>query len=93
MVDAALLRRMKRSAVLINIGRGNAVVERDLAETLKRRRIAAAFLDVFRREPLDASSPLAADLPGLYRFPHGSAFTPDYLTMFFRELASRGALQ
>lgn len=93
MVDAALLRRMKRSAVLINIGRGNAVVERDLAETLKRRRIAAAFLDVFRREPLDASSPLAADLPGLYRFPHGSAFTPDYLTMFFRELASRGALR
>lgn len=91
-VDAKLLRRMKRSAVLINIGRGNAVNERALAAALKRRQIAAAFLDVFKREPLTASSPLAADLPGLFRFPHASAFSPDYLVRFFRELAARGAL-
>lgn len=92
-VDAKLLGRMKRSAVLINIGRGNAVDERALADALKRRRIAAAFLDVFRREPLSADSPLAADLPGLFRFPHSSAFSPDYLPMFFRELAARGAFR
>ena len=92
-VDAKLLRRMKRSAVLINIGRGNAVDEKALAAALKRRRIAAAFLDVFKREPLTAASPLAADLPGLFRFPHASAFSPDYLTRFFRELAARGALK
>jgi phosphoglycerate dehydrogenase-like enzyme len=90
-VDAKLLGRMKRSAVLINIGRGNAVDERALAAALKRRRIAAAFLDVFRREPLTAESPLAADLPGLFRFPHSSAFSPKYLPLFFRELAARGA--
>lgn len=92
-VNASLLRRMKRSAVLVNIGRGNAVVERDLADALKRRRLAAAFLDVFAHEPLDGSSPLVADVPGLYRFPHSAAFTPDYLGLFFRELASRGALR
>ena len=91
-VDAKLLRRMKRSAVLINIGRGNAVDEKALADVLKRRRIAAAFIDVFRKEPLTAASPLAADLPGLFRFPHASAFSPDYLARFFRELAACGAL-
>lgn len=93
LVDAALLRRMKRRAVLINIGRGNAVDEQALAAALKRRRIAAAFLDVFKREPLTAASPLAADIPGLFRFPHASAFSPDYLVRFFQELASRGALK
>ena len=90
-VDAKLLRRMKRSSVLINVGRGNAVDERALAAVLNRRQIAAAFLDVFAKEPLDASSPLAGDLPGLFRFPHSSAFSPDYLARFFTELSSRGA--
>lgn len=92
-VDAALIGGMKRNAVLINVGRGNAVDESALAEALKEHRIAAAFLDVFRREPLTAESPLAADLPGLFRFPHASAFTPDYLKRFFDELASKGALR
>lgn len=92
-VNAEILGSMKRSAVLINVGRGNAVDENALAEALKERRIAAAFLDVFKNEPLKPSSPLAANLPGLYRFPHGSAFSPDYLQRFFRELEERGALK
>ncbi len=91
-VDSRLLAGMRRSAVLVNVGRGNAVDEAALAEALSERRIAAAFLDVFRHEPLAASSPLAADLPGLFRFPHASAFAPDYLARFFRELDARGAL-
>jgi phosphoglycerate dehydrogenase-like enzyme len=92
MVDARLLRRMKNTAVIVNVGRGNAIDEDALADALKRRRIAAAFLDVFKREPLTEDSPLAADLPGLFRLPHGSAFSPDYLKLFFRELAADGNL-
>lgn len=92
-VDARLLRRMKKSAVIVNVGRGNAIDEHALADALERRRIAAAFLDVFKREPLTAASPLAADLPGLFRFPHGSAFAPDYLASFFGELLSGGLLR
>ena len=92
-VDAGLLRRMKRSAVVVNVGRGNAIDEQALADALARRRIAAAFLDVFKREPLTSESPLAAGLPGLFRFPHGSAFAPDYLVRFFRELHTEGLLK
>jgi len=92
LVDAALLRRLRRTAVLINVGRGNAVDEAALADALARRRLAAAYLDVFAREPLAASSPLARDLPGLVRLPHASAFAPEYLSLFFRELADGGWL-
>ena len=92
-VDARLLRRMKRNAVIVNVGRGNAIDEHALAESLRKRRIAAAFLDVFKREPLTSESPLAADIPGLFRFPHGSAFSPDYLKCFFTELLENGLLQ
>ena len=92
MVDSRLMRRMKRSAVIVNVGRGNSIEEVALADALKRRRIAAAFLDVFKNEPLTQDSPLASDIPGLFRFPHGSAFSPDYLKLFFRELAANGFL-
>ena len=91
-VDASVLRAMKRSAVLVNIGRGNAVDEAALAKALRARRLAAAYLDVFKREPLTAASPLAADIPGLVRIPHGSAFAPEYLPLFFRELQKGGWL-
>ena len=88
-VDASVLRALPRHAVLINVGRGNAVDEAALARALKARRLAAACLDVFKREPLEASSPLAGDLPNLHRLPHASAFAPEYLPLFFRELAAR----
>ena len=91
-VDAGVLRAMKRSAVIVNVGRGNAVDEKALVTALAKRRIAAAFLDVFKREPLDGTSPLSADLPGLHRLPHASAFAPDYVAEFFRELSERGLL-
>ena len=93
LVDAAVLRAMKRNAVLINIGRGNAVDETALAQALRARRIAAAYLDVFKHEPMTADDPLAGDLPGLVRLPHASALSPDYLPLFFHELAAAGWLR
>ena len=92
LVDASVLRCLRRTAVLINVGRGNAIDEVALALALKRRKIAAAYLDVFKREPLTAESPLAEDLPGLVRLPHASAFAPEYLPFFFKELAAAGWL-
>jgi len=49
---------MKRSAVLVNVGRGEVVDEGALIECLREGRIAGAGLDVYEREPLDTSSEL-----------------------------------
>src|SRR3989344_385585 len=49
---------MKSTALFMNIGRGNAIVEADLVTALKQKVIARAVLDVFKEEPLPPDSPL-----------------------------------
>jgi lactate dehydrogenase-like 2-hydroxyacid dehydrogenase len=58
LISADQLKRMKRSAFLINTGRGGIVNERELASALQRGEIAGAALDVFQHEPLEADNPL-----------------------------------
>ncbi|MGP4023253.1 D-2-hydroxyacid dehydrogenase [Actinomadura sp. 3N407] len=71
MIDAAALDRMRPSARLINVGRGQLVAEADLVAALRAGRIAGAALDVFEDEPLPASSPLW-DMPNVVVSPHMS---------------------
>ncbi|MBI2194991.1 MAG: D-2-hydroxyacid dehydrogenase [Planctomycetes bacterium] len=52
------LQKMKRTAILINIGRGDVVNQEALIEALESRRIAAAGLDVLAVEPVPDGSPL-----------------------------------
>ena len=59
-IDAAALRRMKKTAYLINVARGPVVVSKDLAEALKAGEIAGAGLDVLEKEPMEADNPLLA---------------------------------
>lgn len=66
---APQFRAMKPSAVLVNIGRGGVVDERDLHEALASGRIAGAALDVFEDEPLPSDSPLW-DAPNHIVSPH-----------------------
>ncbi|CAG9331884.1 unnamed protein product [Blepharisma stoltei] len=49
---------MKKTAVLVNIGRGNSINEDDLANALNNDIIGGAALDVFKTEPLPLTSPL-----------------------------------
>lgn len=58
MVDAALLARGHRGLTLVNIGRGELVVEADLLAALEAGNLGRAVLDVFAEEPLPAASPL-----------------------------------
>jgi len=63
---------MKRSAVLINAGRGNLVHEQALVDALQSGEIAGAGVDVFSEEPANKSNPLLANshLPNLILTPH-----------------------
>jgi phosphoglycerate dehydrogenase-like enzyme len=69
LIGARELARMKPSATLINVARGAVVDEDALAVALEEGRIAMAGLDVFREEPLPASSPLLR-LPNVVLTPH-----------------------
>ncbi len=63
---------MKRTAYLINIGRGAIVDLADLTAALQAGQIAGAALDVFEIEPLPTDSPLWA-MPNVLITPHIAA--------------------
>ncbi|SDB45429.1 glycerate dehydrogenase [Pseudobutyrivibrio sp. YE44] len=58
LMDAEAFKKMKKSAILINVGRGPIIVEKDLAEALESGQIAAAGLDVLDVEPMSPENPL-----------------------------------
>lgn len=58
LIDYSNLCKMKRNAVLINMGRGPIVVDEDLARAIDEEIIAGAALDVFTIEPVKKENPL-----------------------------------
>jgi len=58
LLNADFFGRMKPGASLINVGRGEHVVDKDLLSALDNGPLASATLDVFREEPLPEDSPL-----------------------------------
>jgi D-3-phosphoglycerate dehydrogenase len=67
---------MKNDAFFINAARGPIVVEKDLYDALKAKRIAGAALDVFDKEPPDAGNPLF-QLDNVLVTPHIAASTKE----------------
>ncbi len=76
LINARSLKRMKRTAYLLNFGRGDLVVEDDLAAGVRAGVIAGAVLDVFVKEPLPPDSPLWST-EGITIFPHVGGLHPD----------------
>lgn len=75
--DERKLSLMGPEAVLMNVGRGDLIVEEDLIEALKKKTIRGAYLDVFEKEPVPEDSPLW-DLDNLLMTPHNAGPTPHY---------------
>lgn len=69
LLDAAAFAAMPRGSCLVNIARGQHVVEPDLIAALRSGHLAGAVLDVQATEPLPADSPLW-DVPGVTITPH-----------------------
>jgi len=67
--DAAAFRDMRDSALLVNVSRGEVMVEDALVDALENGRIGGAGLDVAPREPLPADSRLW-ELPNVVMTPH-----------------------
>lgn len=76
LIDAARLARMKRTAWLLNFGRGGAIVDADLVSALERGVIAGAVLDVFREEPLPPDHPFWR-APNCVVLPHIGGLHPE----------------
>jgi glyoxylate/hydroxypyruvate reductase A len=75
-LDHRLFDAMKPGSVLINVGRGQHLVEADLLESLSEDRLALAVLDVFEREPLPADHPFWSH-PRIRVSPHCAALSRD----------------
>jgi phosphoglycerate dehydrogenase-like enzyme len=78
------LRRMKRSAFLINVARGEIVDQAALYRALADNRIAGAAIDVWYRYPTDSSPTLPAEYPfhelaNVLMTPHVSGWTDGML--------------
>jgi len=78
MLNEAAFSKMKKTARLVNMGRGTVVDEAALAEALKSGKIAGAALDVFEKEPLPKESPLW-EMENVIITPHNSSWSEKYM--------------
>ena len=87
LVGAAELALMKLTARLVNTSRGPIVVEADLLDALRNRKIAGAAVDVFGREPLPLDHPFRS-LPNVLATPHIGYVSRALYERFYRDTVS-----
>ena len=71
-----ILKKMKKTAFLINTSRGKVVNEKDLVTALKQKIIAGAGIDVFETEPINKNHPFIK-LENLVMAPHIGSSTKE----------------
>lgn len=78
LINGKRIAAMKPGACLVNVARGEALVEEDLIRALESGHLAGAALDVFSQEPLPADNPLW-EAKNLIITPHVSGLIRDYI--------------
>ena len=73
-LDAATFAELPHGACVINVARGQHLVEGDLVQALDSGHLGGATLDVFREEPLPPGSPLW-DHPKVLVTPHVASYS------------------
>ena len=86
LINSALLGKMKPSAILVNVGRGEVINEQDLEVALKEKVIAGAALDVRATEP--PKDDLFRGLSNVILTPHIAGITKESQAAINRVLVS-----
>lgn len=86
LLGAAELARMKPTAYLVNVARGELIDQPALVAALREGRLAGAALDVFATEPIPADDPLL-QLENVLVTPHWLASTSDVWAATGRAMA------
>jgi phosphoglycerate dehydrogenase-like enzyme len=82
MFDEATFAAMREGSIFVNVARGTLVDEAALVHALASGHLAAAAIDVARREPLPPDDPLWS-APNLFVSPHSSASGERYADRAF----------
>lgn len=81
--NSDIFEKMKKSAVFVNVGRGDTVHTKELITSLEEKHFAFAALDVFEEEPLPKESPLW-EIDNILITPHISGMTVDFQNKFMK---------
>lgn len=74
-INKEAISQMKRTAILINVSRGEIIDESSLIQALKSSKISGAVLDVIQGEPI--VNPIFHDVPNLIITPHIAGLTTE----------------
>lgn len=90
LINYDALKKMKSTAILVNMGRGPIVVESDLAKAINEELIAGAALDVFEIEPIKSENPLLLvnDKERLVLTPHIAWASVEARNRLFKEVVN-----
>ena len=78
MINKDTIAKMKDGAVIVNTARGKCIVEADVADALKSRKLRAYATDVWFSDPPDPACPLY-DAPNVVMTPHIGASSTENL--------------
>jgi Phosphoglycerate dehydrogenase and related dehydrogenases len=73
-LNRRLFNMCPKETVLVNVGRGEHLVENDLLDAIAEEKITEAYLDVFHQEPLPKEHPFW-DCPSIFITPHVASRT------------------